>query len=431
MRLPARTLAAWLVTTLVAGCSGATGSLPAAASATAPSPSPSPSPSSAAVATPSPLPLPTPTPAPTVWTVQSPDPSFSQVHLTCEDYLTGCVLHRTNDAGVEPPGWPVELTGTLVDNRWNDFTIGCGPSREPFVRGGIEDVTYVGVVGPDGPEIQAINSDGTRSRRWPQPLPAPDGDCHGFMFSPSQDQIVAWGYDGVVPDIELVADRTEFTVLDLDGSTRPGWPRGSEGAASGPVWFDDGIAYVSETGRVWAHDAGGDVRPGWGYRLASKHAPVSFGDRLAILQPVAERDDEVVAIGLDGQPAPGYPAELGGEIETRCLFGDTPCSGLVGPTMAPDGTVFVALGNDGDHEVTESGQEGGRITAVGPTGERVQGWPVQLPERTHATHIGWSSEGPVIARVVVCAPGGCEDVEREELLWYGLDGEWLEDMPRG
>ena len=61
----------------------------------------------------------------------------------------------------------------------------------------------------------------------------------------------------------------------------------------------------------------------------------------------------------------------------------------------------------------------------------VEGWPVQLPERTHAMHIGWSSEGPVVARVVVCAPSGCADFEREELLWYGLDGEWLEDMPRG
>ena len=70
--------------------------------------------------------------------------------------------------------------------------------------------------------------------------------------------------------------------------------------------------------------------------------------------------------------------------------------------MAPDGTVFVALSN-GDREVQETGPAGGRIAAFSPTGERVKGWPVQLPERTHATRIGWSAEGPVIAPVAVCA----------------------------
>jgi hypothetical protein len=37
---------------------------------------------------------------------------------------------------------------------------------------------------------------------------------------------------------------------------------------------------------------------------------------------------------------------------------------------------------------------------------------------------------PILAQVVVCAPSGCHQIEREELLWYALDGEWLQDLPR-
>ena len=121
------------------------------------------------------------------------------------------------------------------------------------------------------------------------------------------------------------------------------------------------------------------------------------------------------------------PVDLGADIESRCLYGDTPCAGNVGPTTAPDGTVYVALSN-GDREVQETGPAGGRIAAFGPTGEPVKGWPVQLPERTHATRIGWSAEGAVIATVAVCAPSGCGDVERRELLWYGLDGRPMPEL---
>ena len=408
-----------VVSVLVAGCSGASAS---------PTPAPSASPALAS-APPSAAAVPTvsPTPAPTQRTIESPDPSFSNVEVTCVEYLVECSLHRTNDAGIEAPGWPIALEGTLVDSQWNDFTIGCGQRRAQLVRGGRDDLTFVGLVGPSGAEIHAYESWGLPARGWPQPFPAPDGDCHGFMLDPSGERLIAWGYEGVVPDMDLTADRTEFTILNLDGTTSPGWPRGSEGAASGPVWFEDGLAYVSGTGRVWAHDAAGEVRRGWGYQLDGAEAPISFGPRLAILQPVAEADDRVTVIGLDGRPETGYPVDLGAEVESLCLYGDTPCVGNVGPTMAPDGTVFVALSN-GDREVEETSPAGGRIAAFGPTGAMVEGWPVQLPERTHATRIGWSSEGPIIAEVVVCAPSGCSETERRELLWYALDGRWLEDL---
>ena len=438
---PAGPVVAWVVASvLVVACSaplGPSGSAPsgspAAGASTSPSTSPfpsrSPMPTGSAATVPEPTPVATPTPRVTPHTINSPDPSFSEVELVCADYLEDCVLHRTNAVGQEPPGWPIPLAGTVLDRRVNDVTIGCGTIQESIVRGGVEDITYVGMDGASGPQLHAINSDGTRRRGWPQPFPAPAGDCHGFMLSPDGERVAAWGYAGVVPDAELVAERTEFTIFDRDGATLAGWPRGSAGAATAPVWLEDGLAYVSATGRLWAHDPAGEVRSGWGDRLASQQLPVSFGPRLAIAQPRAGADDQVVVFELDGSPRPGYPVTIGGEIQDRCLFGDVPCAGLVQPTMGPDGTVYVALGNGGDHEVAESGTAGGRITAFGEDGRLVEGWPVQLPDRTHAIDIGWNSEGAILARAVVCGPGGCGDIEDEGWLWYALDGDWVKDMP--
>lgn len=423
---PLRAVAAWVVlAALVTACSSPT--------AGPPSPSPAPSPvataSSAVVDTPTPAPPASVSPEPTQRTIQSPDPSFSLVDLECiGEEVQQCSLHRRNDAGVEAPGWPIEFDVPVIDLAWNDVTIGCGEYREPIFRAGIDDLTFIGVVGPAGPEIRAYESWGLMAPGWPQPFPVPDGDCHGLRPSPSGERIIAWGYEGVVDDIELVADRTEFTMFDLRGRTVEGWPRGSEGAASGPVPLEDGIAYVSATGRVWAHDADGDVRPGWGYRLMSKGAPVSDGSHVAVAQRIADVDDAVVVLGTDGAPLPGYPLAVNGELETRCLFGDTPCIGHVLPTLAPDGTVYVPLGNP-RQAVVEADSTGGRIEAYGPTGKPVAGWPVQLPEWSHVIDLGWSVEGAVVARVVVCATGGCSNIDRVEEHWYGMDGQLVTIYP--
>ena len=68
-----------------------------------------------------------------------------------------------------------------------------------------------------------------------------------------------------------------------------------------------------------------------------------------------------------------YPVALDGEVETLCLYGDTTWS--------------------------------------------------------HATRVGWLSEGGVIATVVVCAPVGCHEVDHGEERWYGLDGDLIEAIP--
>jgi hypothetical protein len=429
VRSPRAIVAGVLIAIVVIACSSPTAGSTAGPSAGAPSSTPAPSP----VATASTVAVATPTapgtPEPTQRTIQSPDPSFFDVQLECiGDEVQQCSLHRRNDVGVEAPGWPIELDRPVVDLAWNDFTIGCGDYREPIFRAGVDDLTFIGLHGPSGPEIHAFESWGLPAPGWPQPFPAPDGDCHGLMVSADGDHVIAWGYGGVEQDIELIADRTEFTMLDLRGRTVSGWPRGSEGAASGPVRFDDGIAYVSATGRVWAHDAAGEVRPGWGYRLMTKSAPMSDGSHLAVAQRVADVDDAVVVLGVDGKPLPGFPTAVNGELQTLCLYGDTPCAGDVGPTLAPDGTVYVALGTPrqgvGEHDPT-----GGRIEAYGPDGRMVDGWPVQLPEWGHVIDMGWSTEGAVIATVVICGSGGCGTDDQYEEHWYGMDGRLIQVYP--
>ena len=427
-----RAIAAWaLITTVVIACSS-----PGAGSTGSPVPTPSESPSSptsptasassAVVVAPSHAPTATPSPEPTQRPIGSPDPSFSDVQLECiGDEVEQCSLHRRNDVGVEAPGWPVEFDRPVVDLAWNDFTIGCGDYREPIVRAGIDDLTFVGLVGPAGPEIHAYESWGLPAPGWPQPFPAPSGDCHGMMATPSGDHVIAWGYEGVEPDMELIADRTEFTMFDLRGRTAGGWPRGSEGAASGPVPLEDGIAYVSETGRVWAHGADGEVRPGWGYRLMGRGVPISDGSHLAVAQKIADVDDAVVVLGTDGRPLPGFPTAVDGEIETQCLYGDTPCVGDVRPGLAPNGTVYVALGNP-RQSVVEDDPAGGSIEAIGPDGRVVAGWPVRLPAWSHVTRLGWDVEGAVVATVVVCAATGCGQIDHVEERWYAMDGRHIQ-----
>ena len=432
MRPVTRSLRAGIAWTVIAAVAIACSSSPAGAAGSpraSSSPTPVPTASNAVVATATLAP--TPTPGPTQRTIQSPEPSFYRVDLECiggDEGEEQCSLHRRNDAGVEAEGWPIEFDRPVIVPAWNDFTIGCGDYGESIFRAGVDDLTFVGVIGPSGPEIQAYESWGLMAPGWPQPFPASDGECHGMRATPDGEGIIAWGYEGVQQDIELIADRTEFTMFDLRGRTIDGWPRGSDGAASGPVPLEDGIAYVSATGRVWAHESDGDVRPGWGYRLMSKGVPMSDGSHLAVAQKVDDADDAVVVLGPDGRPMPGYPLAVDGELETRCLFGETPCIGDVTPTLAPDGTVYVALGNPRSG-VSETDPTGGRIEAYGPDGQLVAGWPVQLPERTHAMRIGWSTEGAVIASVVVCGTSGCGSDDEYEEHWYGMDGRLIAIHP--
>ena len=332
----------------------------------------------------------------------------------------GAVVHAIDQDGSIIPGWPVELGAELASVSWNDRSISCGTSSPAILLlpdGAVAAATDAGARA----EIVVLERDATRRDGWPQPFPGdapgPDGSggdgCRGFAVAPAAGSIIAWGYEGVAHDIELIADRTEFTSYAFDGTRRDGWPIGSTGAASGPVLRSDGgIAYTSATGKVWAHHRDGHVLSDWPYQVAGLDrdddvsAPVGAPNgQLAVIVTTWSDDGPVESVHVirpDGREA-GTPLELASPVATGCLFGDTPCAGIIRPVFHPRNLdLFIALSGGREDE-----SSGGEVLALDAKGRIRDGWPTFLGERTFATELGVSLDGPWILEGVTCPTDGC------------------------
>ena len=326
------------------------------------------------------------------------------------DTTEGVLVHAWDQLGMWRPGWPVGLPGVTASVYENDLTIGCGATASAVVRS--DGRIVVATVEASAAMLHVLTPAGVPIDGWPQPFPGdPPGEdgvggngCRGFAIL-SDDAILAWGYEGVEADILLVADRTEFTVYEADGRLRAGWPLGSVGAASRPVVLRDGsVAYVSASGRVWRHLPDGERASGWPYQLPAQTEPWLAPDgRLVFLIQDASGEDRAVALTADGIVVRGWPISLGAAVESRCLFGDTPCIGRVDPVFGPDGMVYVALANS-------------TIAAIHPDGSASEGWPVPVGVDGHAVALTIAPNGNVLADVVVCEQL-CSDapVQRIEL----------------
>lgn len=336
------------------------------------------------------------------------------------DSASGVLVHAFDADASLLAGWPVHLPVRVASVYENLVTIACGDERSSLAVAD-DGTIFVATAESAEARLYALTPDGQRVAGWPRPFPGdPPGNdgiggngCRGFAFALTGD-VVAWGYEGVQDAIQLVADRTEFTVYAPDGSTRPGWPRGSTGAASRPVVAPDGsIAYVSASGKVWRHDPDGEISEGWPYQL-ERLVPsfLSPDDRVVVLVS-GDDDAEAISLDPDGDVTDGWPVDLGDTIESRCLFGDTPCTGDIEPAFGPDGTVYVSLA-------------GGAITAIDVAGDVVSGWPVDLGARTHATDLQVDGDGRLIATGIVCGSGGCGESSRPTTLVFAPDGELLD-----
>ena len=236
-------------------------------------------------------------------------------------------------------GWPVQVPGAIATIGWHDFSIGCGVGRSAIELGSDGSV-YVAISTAAAARLHVFNPDGRPRAGWPQTIPgdAPGQDgwggdgCRGFALL-DDDGVVAWGYDGIEEAIQLAARRTEFASWSVDGQVRPGWPRGSTGAASGPVLdADGGITYVSGSGRSGAtttpERSDRDGRTSWTTRAAGRRTR-----RPSRHRPGGRTRNATCWSSSAGManPISGGPIGLPADIETVCIFGDTPCAGFVAP----------------------------------------------------------------------------------------------------
>ena len=451
---------------MVAGCTSAPVTSPVAPGTSAPgpgSPSPSTAPSSAASPTIEPVPS---DPGPVGhWIECRNEETVCDIHVTADgSEVTGspvtvdgpCPVLRTGVTGLgyvgcstaegvtvhvldlqarEVAGWPMRLPGTLASVSWNDFSIVCGIGRSA-VQVAVDGAVHVAI--SRGPQawLHVVEADGTPRAGWPQAIPGdapgPDGSggdgCRGIAIG-DDDTVFAWGYEDIEMGMELTARRTEFTSWSPDGAVRPGWPRGSVGAASGPVVdAEGGLTYVTAAGRVWRHDARGEIRPGWPYQLPRPTPPYIAPDgRIALVVGEPEGRDLLVLLDLAGRPVTGGPIELPAPVETRCVFGDVPCAGMTGPAFADDGTTYLSLGSPSDED-----DAGGSIVAIDREGRIVDGWPVDLGPRTHLIDLAVDAVGRLVGRGVVCAQDYCGADEGVAItLIFAPDGRIVDRQPEG
>ena len=114
----------------------------------------------------------------------------------------------------------------------------------------------------------------------------------------------------------------------------------------------------------------------------------------------------------------------GGQVETRCLFGDT--------SVQRRHRTRVRAGRHDLHRprlrLAARTVETRPILAApswrsSPTESIAIGWPVQLAERTHAQHMTVDVEGHLVVRGVTCGPNGCADGgTTATTLVYSADG---------
>jgi hypothetical protein len=211
---------------------------------------------------------------------------------------------------------------------------------------------------------------------------------------------VAWWYEGLKPDtLDLQAARTKFTMIGPNGKTLAGlWPITSIGTATAPVVTkDESLFYVSETGKVWGHDRGGNIIPGWPYRLTYREPPELRPDgRLMFILGAYERGDgtttgsEVIVLTTRGRTAPGWPYRPAASLDgwQDCVD----CYASFPHVTAADGTLYIAPWTSDRAEVV----------ALDARGRFVSGWPDRLPTGSRVADLRTGSDGFIVVSLRDC-----------------------------
>jgi hypothetical protein len=104
-------------------------------------------------------------------------------------------------------------------------------------------------------------------------------------------------------------------------------------------------------------------------------------------------------------------------LESYCIFGDTPCAGVIRPAFGRDGTLYLSLAS-------------GAITAIDKAGQVVPGWPVQLGNEAHALGLQVDSNNRLLAQVTICDDFCGSGVQQDRTQVFAADGTLLKTFDR-
>jgi outer membrane protein assembly factor BamB len=178
-------------------------------------------------------------------------------------------------------------------------------------------------------DLAAISADGEPLAGWP----VSTGAEAGFRAMPGGG-VLAWWHEGAAQEICHTGGRTVYSVFGTDGLPLSGWPQSVTGYSSVPAIGADGVVYV------------------------------------------VNNANHVLAINPDGAIRDGWPAQVAGTTGS--------CFGPPTPSLADDGTVFV---------ITGGAAPDGSISAIGPDGHMLDGWP-QTPQVEFAYPCRGCTPGP-------------------------------------
>jgi len=242
------------------------------------------------------------------------------------------------DGSERTGGWPytfakgADCSGPVLDPSGNAI-VACGtdagsrivaldPSAKPVWDTDLPTVrNATGLVRGDDGTLYVVSAKGdgimsvTSDGLIPDGWPVEAGGGAGIKATPAG--LLAWWHVGAAEDICQSGGTTVYTILGPDGAARQGWPQAIVGYGSEPVAGPDGTVYVVDN---------------------ANHAS---------------------AYGTDGHVKPGWPATVSGTTGT--------CFGPPTPSVADDGTLLVATGGTSPD---------GSLSAIGPDGRALDGWPV-------------------------------------------------------
>ena len=318
-------------------------------------------------------------------------------------------------------GWPVQMPGAIASVGWNDFSIGCGAGSA--IQLGSDASVYVAISAGSAAKVHVFNPDGRPRAGWPQTIlrVTRPGRTAGVVtaaaVSPWRTTMASWRG-------ATTTSRRRSNSGRAGPSSLPGQPT-ARSVRAGPR-----VDGKRRRGRSWIASVGSptSARPA---RCGATMTPVRSDAWLAVSAGSAgtavcgarrsRRDHpgprsgpptRSLFLGRNGRPIGGTPIDLPGDIETQCLFGDTPCAGIVFPAFADDGTMYISLhSSTPEHANPDNSTMGGAIVALDVDGRVGLGgrstWPLgrtPLGCRWTST-IGWWPRVSCVASITAAATG--------------------------